>query len=322
MTPFSIPGWIPVSVDVAELTLSWLEMTADDLVDPMFQQTMSRVRRRAPPAREGRSDFNFLFDYAGPRPSIVPSGIIFHLSRCGSTVLSNSLRHAPNAIVLSECPLISDLCLATLLHPHRTELLTNLIASAVSVIASSSARRDARLVIKCASVDLLSIHVLRRIWPSVKAALIIRDPREISVSQIRKPSNWMKWRSSVPLESRFIEWNNDNSLLRMDQEEYCARVLAGLCECAESLLREEGCIVVDYESLCPRKLSEIAAFFGLAVTPADLETDVLLYSKDPLRRRRFVEDREDKLREVTPSMRAALDRYVTHRYLRLKTLAV
>ena len=45
-----------------------------------------------------------LLDQAAAEPGIDPTGFIFHLARCGSTLVSQMLAALPEHIVLSEAP--------------------------------------------------------------------------------------------------------------------------------------------------------------------------------------------------------------------------
>jgi len=49
-----------------------------------------------------RTPLAALGDYAASNPGIAPDGFIFHVSRCGSTLVSQMLAALPDSIVLSE----------------------------------------------------------------------------------------------------------------------------------------------------------------------------------------------------------------------------
>src|ERR1041384_7884431 len=70
---------------------------------PFFEQTIGQAMRHP---------FNLLFGHSSPlaeiaaraddMPELEPSGFIFHMSRCGSTVVSQMLAALPRNVVLSE----------------------------------------------------------------------------------------------------------------------------------------------------------------------------------------------------------------------------
>ena len=79
----------------------------------------------------GRLPFNLLFPRRTPvevltrwreeRPGLAPTGFVFHLSRCGSTLVSQMLAALPQNVVLSEAGPINDALRAHLRAPGVTD---------------------------------------------------------------------------------------------------------------------------------------------------------------------------------------------------------
>ena len=110
-------GWTPIRVywQDDEPMVDWCLLGDERFSDPFFDQTIDRCLR---------SPFRMLFrhqtpvaalgDVVGPRPSVPPAGFVFHMSRCGSTLVSQMLAAHREHIVISEAGPID-----TVLRSHR-----------------------------------------------------------------------------------------------------------------------------------------------------------------------------------------------------------
>ena len=86
-----------------ELLLEWSHFGHQRLRDPFFEGSVQRCRHKP---------FNRLFHHCTPitalsewlkdRPALRPSGLIFHMSRCGSTLVSGMLASLDHNLVISE----------------------------------------------------------------------------------------------------------------------------------------------------------------------------------------------------------------------------
>src|SRR5437660_536531 len=98
-------GWIPVCLDwrYPEPTVRWCHLGQEPFSEPFFDSTVQLVLQRP---------FNALFAHETPigslegwherSPGLAPSGFIFHMSRCGSTLVSQMLAALPRNVVVSE----------------------------------------------------------------------------------------------------------------------------------------------------------------------------------------------------------------------------
>src|ERR1044072_3432527 len=104
-----LDGWVPVQIKWQQPRpfVEWCYVGARPLTQPFFDQTIQNLI--FPP-------FNLLFRRRTPietllaryeiKPGLQPTGFIFHMSRCGSTLVSQMLRALPHTIVVSEASLI------------------------------------------------------------------------------------------------------------------------------------------------------------------------------------------------------------------------
>src|SRR6516165_1265487 len=93
MSAVELASWIPIAINLEDETPSvdWGDFGALRFTDPFFDNTVARWASGKPPPRTVRTGLDALvvLDQA---PSLDPSGLIFHLSRCGSTLLAQLLR--------------------------------------------------------------------------------------------------------------------------------------------------------------------------------------------------------------------------------------
>jgi len=97
-------GWAPVKFYDQHRRVAWMRFGEAGLREPFFEQSVRRLRtQRIVDIRHTDSDV--LLD---AEETVPPSGFIFHISRCGSTLLTNALREYPQNIVISEAHPISQ----------------------------------------------------------------------------------------------------------------------------------------------------------------------------------------------------------------------
>src|SRR5271156_4694972 len=95
--------WTPVRLDFSGPAPAgyWADLSAERFVEPFFDQTVARWAsgpRARPLVRTGLETLVAL----DGEPSLEPAGMIFPLSRCGSTLVSRLLGTLPDVAILAE----------------------------------------------------------------------------------------------------------------------------------------------------------------------------------------------------------------------------
>ena len=95
--------WTPVRLDFSGPTpaVDWADLSSERFVDPFFDQTIARWAA-GPHARPLVRTGLEALDALDREPSLEPAGMIFHLSRCGSTLVSRLLGILPGVVVIAE----------------------------------------------------------------------------------------------------------------------------------------------------------------------------------------------------------------------------
>lgn len=171
----------------AEWGVSWLHADAARYTEPFFEDTLRRLRRA--PENLGRTPrvtpLAALAECRGPEPDAV----IFHVSRCGSTLVAQMLAALAHHTVLAEPPLADDVLRLPRARPGTTDAeRIALLRGAVAALARPHAATARRLFVKLDAWHLFELPLVRRAFPRTPLVFLHRDPIEVLVSLQRQPS--------------------------------------------------------------------------------------------------------------------------------------
>lgn len=309
---------IPIELRVPSLRVSWGELTPADIRDPFFAQTIYRMRAEGGGLAESTTDIEALLCREREAPPCVPSGFIFHMSRCGSTAVANALRQLSGAVVVSEAPAMNAALslVETGRYPERQSEVVRAVISAMGRCRASAA---APYIVKFSSWNVLHLPFLRTIWPTVKWVFLFRHPVEVMVSTLSAPPEWLGRKSNY--FKPVFGWTRAKAR-RMSDEEYCATVLGGLCRFAERMIGDMG-RAIDYERIDVDAVADVAGYFGCAVSDAErqaIAASLQTYSKDA-DGGAFSPDDAAKRLAAAPMVRMMADKLAMEPYLRLRALS-
>ncbi len=236
-------GGLPIGFTVRDGTpyVEWIDI-GEQPIDPLFDD-MLRVCTKRPFVRLSRREARLACADAPP------AGFIFHLSRCGSTLVAR-LFQAAGMRVIAEAPPVDRAVQA-----GRADWLRWLVAAFGG---------GTPYLVKLDSWHIHSFPLIRAAFPAVPWVFLFRDPREVLLSHRRSPGM-----QSLPgaLDPQLLRVSSETAFLHRD--EWCAHVLAALCRSALEHL-DEGGLAVDYRDL-PGAADSIARHFGIALDDAARE---------------------------------------------------
>lgn len=168
-----------------------------------------------------------------------PNGIIFHLPRSGSTAVAKVLGKLPDSSCYFEPACLNELLTPMLSGQHtvKAEWLSKLLS-----IYSHTYQSQANAVyLKLSSWQLACIDLFRQSSPDTEFALVYRNPVEVIVQILQRPTGWM-----TPSVQPYLL-----KLLQIDRKpgsmaEFCTQVLAGFCQNA---LTQSSLILANQQSL-------------------------------------------------------------------------
>jgi hypothetical protein len=256
-------GWIPFRIDWRAPTpeVQWCRIGARRFVAPFFEETLASVM--AEPFALAFRRVTPIDDLTGPDVEAAaarPTGFIFHMSRCGSTLVAQTLASLPGNVVLSEAGPIE----AVLRAPERIPGLDDgrHLAWLRGMILALGRRRnpgESRLFVKFDCWHTQAIPLIRRAFPDVPWIFVYREPVEVIVSHLRtvaiqmmpgiRPPAWFKLDLA--------------EALAMPREEYIARVLAAICGSAVEHSELGAGLFVSYRELPEASWLAISEHFGV-----------------------------------------------------------
>lgn len=316
----SLAGWTPTKIDLApDPIVRWYFTDGIAFADPFFEQTIERCVRdpfRLLFWRE--TEMQALAELAGSNPGLTPAGIVFHLSRCGSTLLTQMFASLRRALVMSEPTPIDNLLHLPLVHPEISEeTVIEWLRLTMSALGRPRDPEQTRLVIKLDGWAILQFALIRRAFPETPLVFLYRDPTEVAVSQLASRAYF-----TIPgaLPPQWLGMTT-SELQSASDEEYCARVLAALCRSALEAARAGELTLVHYSSLPNAASDTIAPLFDISVEPHDqvvFNAVAKRNSKNPAIP--FSSDTEALRRTASPELRSAIVRSVGPTYDALETL--
>lgn len=311
--------WLPSRCAIeAGFAVDWFHYAGETLNDPFFADSRSRV---------GSRPFNQLFRYrtsfndfiqADREGAVAPSGFIFHMSRCGSTLVSQMLSALPGTISLSEPePLDMIVQLPLVAQGVTPELHIEALRAMIAALGRDRTGGTGRYFIKLDSWHTLALPLFRQAFPNVPWIFLYREPVEVLVSQER-----MRGTQTAPgvLPPQIFGFTEEE--MSLPDVDYIARVLARTCEAVVNQWELGGGIAVDYRELSEAMFTRILPQFGIAPTPEEralLEAASGRDAKAP--RTSFTNDSARKRDEASPATRAAADRHMANIHTKLQALS-
>ena len=311
------PGWLPVDITGGVPIVRWIKVGLAPLTDPFFAQTVSNRRGGGSSVPECETDISILERGAADLPFVTPSGIICHMTRCGSTLLANAMRAAREATILSEASAIGRV-IGWIGSPSRHWAMvgSKLIEPLIKIFAHYQGSDTRHIVIKCGNEGFHSLRTLRAAWPEVPVLVLIRDPIEVLVSNFQQPPRWfLDWYDS-PTVTRF--GTPPPEVLAGGAAEYCAWTIGRFCSEALAVV-DNGCRVLDYADLTPEVAKRVGSYFNLSFSPEGERSflEVFRYNvKYP--NRVFEADSETKRLAATERIKTSAARWVDGPYAELR----
>jgi hypothetical protein len=311
--------WIPLRVfwQGSRPMVDWGYLGTRRLTDPFFGQTIDAcVRHPADLLFRHQTPLDELGEVAPTQASVPIKGFIFHMSRCGSTLISQMLAAEPANIVLSEAAPIDDILraqyrLPDLPGPQRIAWLQAM----VKVLAWQRQATEQHAFIKFDCWHVMFLPLIQRAFPEVPWIFLYREPLEVLVSQAGHMGGQM-----VPgvLEPGLFGWDAA-TLSQMHFSEYGARVLARICETALQQTQNGRGRLVNYRQLPEAIWPELLAYWKVDFTPGQhdrMRAAARLNAKNPVLP--FEPDSEAKRNSAPPELRALARQWLDGVYQQLE----
>ena len=312
-----LSGWIPIRIfwQASEPRLEWMYLGASQLSEPFFDQSVEKLVQQP---------FNMLFRHQttmeelaelhSVSPGVTPSGFIFHMSRCGSSLVSQLLASSAQNIVISEAEPIRWV-LQERDHNISCELRSLWLKWIISALGQPKTGRE-RLFIKFDSLSILFLDLVRSTFPHVPWVFIYRDPIEVIISHLRR-----RGVHTIPGRLGFsLLGLQPTALSQLPTEEYCAQVLAKISQAAlQQHLKEPTSLLVNYKQLPEVAWKEIFSQFSLSISARERTQLRNLAQRDAKNPSiRFVDDSAAKRSEASDKVLRLVKEWLSPTYNELE----
>ncbi len=249
-------NWLPYRYQPKQRLVHWLiphghatEPFQDEYISRCCQELFNQII-------QPRTSLESALRQASAVADAQPAGFIFHLSRCGSTLISGCLSELDSTCVFSESPLLTELLLDNQL---TTDEQRESLRAFIDLQAAAFSGRP-QMIIKWNAWDIFQWELIRSLYPRVPAIFLVRDPVEILASHQRIAGRHM---AGDPTLGELHPVFKTQSLVLglLDRRLEVLRAL--LLEMSKKTVDPHN-LVVDYQQINTQYLAKILTLCGCA----------------------------------------------------------
>lgn len=175
-----LSNWIPYKLIEKdnEVYFEWIYLGDLKYAEPFFDETISKCRSHAHNSKPFKviTTVENLLDWSNALISVELKSLIFHVSRCGSTMLSQSLATSSENIMISEAPIIDEILRSDIFDLDKK---TALLKAVISFLGQKRFPEQQHLIVKLDAWHIFNADYLRSIFPEIPFALLYRNPVEV-----------------------------------------------------------------------------------------------------------------------------------------------
>ena len=312
--------WIPARVYISdsEPLVDWCYMGSERFIQPFFDDTIERrFRKPFNLVFRHQTSFRFLERLYNESPGVYPTGFIFHMSRCGSTLVTQMLAAIEKNIVISEASPIDIVLGLNSKLPISDADRSARLQWIISALGQRRHPDEESYFIKFDCWATLDLELIRKAFPDVPWIFIYRDPLEVIVSHMRQRG----WQMIPGTIDKMLPDINIAEALQLSPEEYCARVLREICEYALGHAEDKTALLVNYDQLPDAVVDLVLDHFRVSFTDDEIERMkevTKFHAKSP--RIFFSSDREEKRKSASKAIIEAADEWVSRPYRLLEQM--
>ncbi|KAB0326129.1 hypothetical protein O3297_13390 [Janthinobacterium sp. SUN128] len=264
-TGMDMRRWYPLfarhDAQTGEVSLCWRDLGQQPFSEPFFVNTLARQ-----PWDERRICHTPLAALATLGDCLAPDAFIFHVSRCGSTLLTQLLATLPQCVVLSE-PTVID----SLLRLHHDGMTGGdsiaLLRQAILALGQRRTGEETHFFIKFDCWHIHNLALLRQAFPDTPCLFLYREPQAVLASHQRQRGPQMipgmLHPALLPLPA--------HQLAPGDHDGYAGVVLSSLFKAAQPHAAAGQLQLINYNQLPGMVLDDLLPRFRIAPTAGQLQ---------------------------------------------------
>jgi hypothetical protein len=307
-------AYTPIRLNITSdpQSVTWVRTGKLSATHPFFEHIVFHAWLSQIRARICSTEIDSLIDLHKIDPGLAPTGFVFHVSRCGSTLVSNILSVPASCLVLSEPFSVgTSLILSETSLPVERQI--DIFRALMSVLGRAQSANQKYLFLKFTSWNVLYLDFIKKVYPEVPWIFLYRRPLEVAVSCLEDQLAWTMANNNPRLTERHLGISDISNL---STEEFYARAIAKYGEAALGGL-DNNAMLVNYSDLSESFIPKLLSFFKIEATAEEslqMRGCFQFHSKDPRKTRRHSNDSQKKVRMASPHLKEMVDRYAVASY--------
>lgn len=312
-------GLSPIRIDFKTHSVKWANISQVDLgIKPFYSDYTNHILNNHHLYHLSNTDTSTLLTPPSNLQIIEPAILIFHISRCGSTLLSNMLAESDQLSVKSEMQPINAILLEKLdLGLQKTSDYL------IGLSKSFENKGSKKLVIKLSSWNVLYADLFRKIFPNTYFIFLYRSPIEVIVSNLMRPRGWMKAYNNLVKVEQFTRMKPKN-VIKMSKLEYCTKTITEFMKHSISFF-DDFSLAINYSQISPTVAKWIVEnIVGLQVSHAEFKKFTVrsrYYAKDRSQQTIYQDDSYWKQTAISTENFNFINQNTIHLFSRLEDLA-
>ena len=304
------PGLVPLAIDHRDGgTVIWGDMGTHPFREWQYMYSIQQLAQSGEMGAVFTTPFDILLHDEVAAEGIAPSGFIFHISRCGSTLLAKALARSDHHVVINQgaplqrgfwATITGDWAGTTDPTPENLRLFRNLVLA----MTRKRTPDQTRSFVKFISWNSLYMNFAMQAFPTVPSLFLYRDPVEVIASVLRETTAAL-WAKKRP-QAGFLVDGDWQKTAAMTDTDYLTRCFAHYFKVA---LHADPARLshLNYTNISAETFPDILDR-GLDFRPTAADLDLMAeqfqyHSKDDSDKKAFKADGAEKRAEMPPADR-------------------
>ena len=318
------PGIIPVAI-TAEYRIIWLDVGDYPYKEWKFRYATQNLIEKKGLGYCFTTDIQLLGrEELNLGDARAPAGFVFHMSKCGSTVIAKVLDQPATQMVVKEPTPFHENLWQYLTHNWQQPVTPDasnlrLIRNLIQLLGRPRRAGQNTYFVRFRSWNIVFSEIIQQAFPDTPSLFIYRDPVKVMASILNKPTTGLP-RLNNSGAAAFITQRSREELTAMQPLDYFTCFYKRYLYQALANMRNTH--YLNYRQLNKHNIEQILrTAYHYTATETDLplmQAQFDTYSKDDSGTVRFVSDSKEKKKQVTPAMHEAAEKHLMAMYQQLE----
>ena len=308
----SIPGLVPVEVNPRARGIAWGDIGSIELRQSFYDWGLRECHESTGIKSITQTPLKVLQEQDLIPDALAPSGFVFHMARCGSSLLAKALAHGQGNLVISEPEPLNQLLFfltdnkltQQIEEPDKLRMLRNMVLA----LGRKRGLDNSRYYLKFSSWNVLQAETICNIFPQVPCLFLYRNPEEVMVSIAKGPTGFSQGKAHQIGVA--MSGCDRASLDKMSQQQYVAAVLAQM---ARHAISQPNMHFLDYSRIDAEHFPQVLELFGHQPDETSMQAMCEQFKYDSKQSQglsSFSQDTTSKQAAVTPAIQDACDEWL------------